>query len=91
MSRVLASRPLLACMRHPQRQQSCHYVRNQSYILCYPLAQEQEGLGNERLVLWQKEHRGIGHGSCSCDLFLLDLFLAETTVRNVIFSFPPNH
>ena len=30
---VLAGRPLLACMRHPQLQKSCHYVWNQSYIL----------------------------------------------------------
>ena len=25
------------------------------------------------MVLWQKEHWCIGHGACSCDLFLLDL------------------
>ena len=34
VSEIQADRPLLACMRHPQLQLSCHYVPNQSYILC---------------------------------------------------------
>ena len=42
MSRVMAGRSLLACIRH---------VRNQSYIPCYHLAQEQEGLGYEGLLV----------------------------------------
>ena len=42
VSRVLADRPLLTCMSHPQLQQSCHYVQNQSCIPCYHLVQEQE-------------------------------------------------
>ena len=50
-SRVLAGCPLRASMRQPQLQKSCHYVRNLSYIPCYHLAQEQEGLGHDRLVL----------------------------------------
>ena len=71
-SRVLAGRPLLVCMRRPQLQHSCTYVWNQSSILCYHIAQEQQGLSYEGLVLWQKEHRGIRHGACSRDLYLLD-------------------
>ena len=39
----------------------------------YHLAQEQEGLEQEGLVSWLKEHQGIGYGACYCDLFLLDL------------------
>ena len=51
VSRVLAGRPLRSGMRHPQLQQICHYVQNQSYISYYHLAQEQEGLDYEELVL----------------------------------------
>ena len=69
MSSVQADHPLLACIHHPQLEQSCHYVQNQSYIICYYLAEEQEGLDNEGL--WQKEHRDIEHCVCSCNLFLI--------------------
>ena len=90
VSRVLAGHTLLACMHHLLLEQPCHYVQNQSYIpYCY-LAQEQEGLSHQGPVLWQKEHRGIGHSICSCNLFLL-VYHAEIAVRNVIFSFPPVH
>ena len=88
MSRVLAGRPLLAFVHHPQLQQLCYYVRNQNSI-CYHLVQEQEGLGHEQLVLWQIEHRGIKHGACFCDLFLLDLSCRNNS--NVIFYFSPDH
>ena len=62
MSKILAGHPLLACMCHLQLQKSCHYIQNQSYILCYHLVQEHEEFGYEGLVLWQTEHYGIGHG-----------------------------
>ena len=90
VSRVLTGHPLLACMCHPQLQQSWHYVPNQSYIPRYHLALGQECLDHNGLVLWQKEHRGIGHGACSCNLFLF-FYHAEIAVCNVIFSFPPDH
>ena len=88
VSRVLVGRPILACMHHPLLQQTCYYVRNQSYIPYYQLTQELAGLGDEGLVLWQEDHRGIGHGTYSCNLFL---YHAEMAVRNLIFSSPPDH
>ena len=69
MSRVMAGCPHLACICHPQLQQSCQYVWNQSYIPCYHLGQEQEGLG---LVLWQKV----------LDMVLV-LVLLELSCRNI--------
>ena len=51
VSWILAGRSCPACMRHPQQQQLWHYVRNQSYIPCYPLAQKQKVLDHEGLVL----------------------------------------
>ncbi len=72
MLRVLADCPLLVRMCHHSNYNHVT-VRNQSDVPYYHLAQEQEGLGYEELVLWQKETQSIGHGSCSCDLFLLDL------------------
>ena len=85
LSRILAGRPLLACMHHPQIQQLCDYVQNQSYTACYQLTQEQEVLGIEGLVLWQKEHRGIGHGTCSSNLFLLDLSCRNSSPKCDVF------
>ena len=56
-----------------------------AYIPCYHLAQDQEGLGHEGLVLWQKEHQGIRHGACSCDLFLLDLSCRNSSSYSELF------
>ena len=50
-SACVKGRPLLACILYPQQQLSCHYVRNQSYIPCYHLLQDQEGLDHEGIGL----------------------------------------